>query len=249
MKNLLTYLSVLLIAVSLYSCSTSKDRFLNRAYHRTAAHYNGYFNGVESLKEALLKLEKNHNEDYSSLLPTTVLGDAKQAQKIFPQLNRVIDKAANVVEFHSMDFRGVEKNKWIDDSYFLMGKALFYKQEYGKAIEMLSYISREYDGYISDIAVLWSTRAQIEMGNFTTAKKQLLFLESDARLKKKDQVLLAEVNANYHLKKQNWDTAIEYLNTALKYTKDKAQKARFTYIIAQLYQKLEDYDTAYEYFR
>ena len=157
------------------SCSTQKDRFLNRSYHRTAARYNGYFNGVESLKEALIKLEKNHQEDYNALLPTTILGDAKQAQKIYPQLNRVIDKAALVVEFHSMEIKGEERNKWIDDSYFLMGKALFYKQEYGKAIEMLGYVSREYDGYISDMAVLWSTRAQIEMGNFTTAENQLLY--------------------------------------------------------------------------
>ena len=248
LKNLLTFLSLFFITVLFNSCSTQKDRFLNRSYHRTAAHYNGYFNGVESLKEALVKLEKNHHEDYNSLLPTTILGDSKQAQKIFPQLNRVIDKAALVVEYHSMEIKGEEKNKWIDDSYLLMGKALFYKQEYGKAIEMLGYVSREYDGYVSDIAVLWSTRAQIEMGNFTTAENQLLYLESDARLKKSDRVLLAEVNANYHLKKQNWDSVIEYINTALKYSKDKAQKARFTYILAQLYQKLEDYDTAYEYF-
>ena len=248
MKNLFTYISVLLIAVSLYSCSTSKDRFLNRAFHRTAAHYNGYFNGVESLKEGVAKLEKNHQEDYSALLPTTILGDSKQAQKIFPQLNRVIDKAALVVEYHSMEIKGIEKNKWIDDSYFLMGKALFYKQEYGKAIEMLSYVSREYDGYVSDMAVLWSTRAHIEMGNFTTAENQLLYLESDARLKKPDRVLLAEVNANYQLKKGNLDEVIEYLETALKYNKDKVKKARFTYIIAQLYQQLEDYETAYEYF-
>ncbi len=248
LKNLLTYTVVVILTVLLYSCSTHKDRFLNRSYHRTAARYNGYFNGVESLKEGVAKLEKNYQEDYSALLPTTILGDAKQAQKIFPQLNRVIDKAALVVEYHAMEIRGVEKNKWIDDCYFLMGKALFYKQEYGKAIEMLGYVSREYDGYISDMAILWSTRAQLEMGNFTTAEKQLMYLESDARLKKKDRVLLAEVNAVYHLKKQNWDQVIAYINTALKYTKDKAQKARFTFILAQLYQQLEDYETAYEYF-
>ena len=186
LKKVHTYLAFVFLLVLLYSCSTQKDRFINRSYHKTAAHYNGYFNAVESLREGLEKLEKNHQEDYNSLLPTSILGDGKQAQKIFPQLNRVIDKAAMVVEFHSMEIKGDEKNKWIDDSYFLMGKALFYKQEFGKAIEMLGFVSREYEGYISDLAMLWSTRAQIEMGNFTTAKKQLLYLESDARLKNPD---------------------------------------------------------------
>ena len=245
MKKVHTYLAFIFLSVLLYSCSTQKDRFINRSFHKTAARYNGYFNGVESLKEGLAKLEKNYQEDYNSLLPTSILGDAKQAQKIFPQLNRVIDKAALVVEYHSMDIKGVEKNKWIDDSYFLMGKALFYKHEYGKSIEMLGFVTREYEGYISDLALLWSTRAQIEMGNFTTAKKQLLYLESDARLKNSDKALLAEVNANYHIKKENWDEVISYIQTTLKYTKDKQRKARLTFILAQLHQKLEDYETAY----
>jgi len=243
-----TYLLIAILSLVAFSCSTQKDKFLNRTYHRTTAKFNGYFNGKESLKEAVIKLEKNHQEDYNSLLPTTILGDQKQAQKIFPQLNRTIDKAALVVEYHSMEMKGVEKNKWIDDSYFLMGKALFYKQEYGKAIEMFGYIGREYEGYITDMAILWSTRAYIEMENFASAEKQLLYLESDARLKREDKALLAEVNANYHIKKENWDDVIDYLSTAIKYSQDKSKKTRLTFIIAQLYQTLEDYETAYDYF-
>ena len=248
MKIRHTYLLITILSLVLFSCSTQKDRFLNRTYHRTTAKYNGYFNGKESLKEAIIKLERNYKEDYNSLLPTTILGDQKQAQKIFPQLNRTIDKAALVVEYHSMEIKNVERNKWVDDSYFLMGKALFYKQEYGKAIEMFGYISREYEGYISDMAILWSTRAYIEMENFTSAEKQLLYLESDARLKREDKALLAEVTANYHIKKENWDDVIDYLNTAIKYSKDKRKKTRFTFIIAQLYQIQEDYEIAYEFF-
>ena len=248
LKTRYTYLLIAILSLVAFSCSTQKDKLLNRTYHRTTAKFNGYFNGKESLKEAVIKLEKNHQEDYNTLLPTTILGDQKQAQKIFPQLNRTIDKAALVVEYHSMEIKGVEKNKWIDDSYFLMGKALFYKQEYGKAIEMFGYISREYEGYITDMAILWSTRAYIEMENFASAEKQLLYLESDARLKREDKALLAEVNANYHIKKENWEDVIAYLSTAIKYSQDKSKKTRLTFIIAQLYQIQEDYETAYDYF-
>lgn len=248
LKNKITYSLLGIFSILLFSCSPQKDKFLNRTYHKTTAKFNGYFNAKESLKEGVSKLERTHQEDYNTLLPTTILGDEKQAQKIFPQLNRTIDKAALVVEYHSMDIKGQEKNKWIDDSYFLMGKALFYKQEYGKAIEMFGFINREYEGYITDQALLWSTRAYIEMENFASAEKQLLYLESDARLKRQDKVLLAEINANYHLKKQNWEEVIDYLHTALKYSKDKKKKTRFTFIIAQLYQHIEDYETAYDYF-
>ena len=232
----------------IYSCSTQKDKFLNRSYHRTTAKFNGYFNSKESLKEGLEKLEKSYQEDYTSLLPLSILGDQKDAQKIFPQLNRSIDKAALVIDYHSMEVKGKEKNKWIDDSYLIMGKALFYKQEYGRAIEVFSYINREYVGAIQDQAMLWSTRTQIQMDNFSTAEKQLMYLESEAKLKREDLALLAEMNAVYQIKKERWENALPHLEELIKLSKKKNKKARTHFIIAQIYLKLEDYKTAYDYF-
>ena len=83
-----------------------------------------------------------------------------------------------------MEIKGEEKNKWIDDSYFLIGKALFYKQEYSEAIEMFAFINREYEGYIADLSILWSARAQIQLENFTTAEEQMLYLDREVKLKR-----------------------------------------------------------------
>ncbi|MDG1849878.1 MAG: tetratricopeptide repeat protein [Flavobacteriales bacterium] len=248
MKTHSTYLFLLLFCLVVSSCSTQKDRFLNRAFHRTTSKYNGYFNAKESFKGAVTKLEKSHQEDYNNILPTTILGDQKQAQKIYPALNRTIDKAALVVEYHSMEVKGKEKNKWIDDCYLLMGKALFYKQEYGKAIEMFGYVNREYSGEVADLAVLWSTRAHIEMGNFTTANKQLLYLESDAKLSKDDLALFEEIKANYHLKKENWPEVISQLKKAIKLTSKKSKRTRLIFIIGQIHQKLGEYESAFKAF-
>ena len=236
------------LSVVLYSCSTQKDKFLNRNYHKATSKFNGYFNGKESLKEALAKLEKSYQEDYNNLLPTTILGDQKQAQKIYPQLNRTIDKADLIIKRHSMEIKGDEKNKWIDDSYFLIGKALFYKQEYTEALEIFAYINREYEGYITDLSVLWSARAQIELENFTTAEQQLLYLDRDVKLKKSDYALFLEINANYHIKQKNWREVITYLSKAIKYSRDKKKRVRLTYIIGQIYHQLEDYKSAYNTF-
>ena len=232
----------------LYSCSTQKDKFLNRNYHKATSKFNGYFNGKESLKEAIAKLEKSYQEDYNNLLPTTIIGDQKQAQKIYPQLNRTIDKAGLIIERHSMEIKGDEKNKWIDDSYFLIGKALFYKQEYTEALEMFAYINREYEGYITDLSILWSARTQIELGNFTTAEQQMLYLDREVKLKKSDYALFLEINANYHIKQKNWREVITYLSKTIKYSRDKKKRVRLTYIIGQIYHQLEDYKSAYNAF-
>ena len=248
LKSCINYFIIAILSVVFYSCSTQKDKFLNRNYHKATSKFNGYFNGKESLKEALAKLEKSYQEDYNNLLPTTILGDQKQAQKIYPQLNRTIDKADLIIERHSMEIKGEEKNKWIDDSYFLIGKALFYKQEYTEALEMFAYINREYEGYITDLSILWSARAQIELENFTTAEQQLLYLDREVKLKKSDYALFLEINANYHIKQKNWREVITYLSKAIKYSRDKNKRVRLTYIIGQIYHQLEDYKSAYNTF-
>jgi len=248
LKTHSTYVFLLLFCLVLGSCSTQKDRFLNRAFHRTTSKYNGYFNAKESFKGALTKLEKSHQEDYNTILPTSILGSQKQAQKIYPALNRVIDKAALVVEYHSMEVKGKEKNKWIDDCYLLMGKALFYKQEYGKAIELFSYINREYKGEIADLATLWSTRTHIEMGNFTTANKQLLYLESEAKLGKENLALFEEIKANYYLKKKDWPEVLSQLKKTIQLSSKKSKRARLTYIVGQIHQELGEFEAAFEAF-
>ena len=248
LKFCINYFIIVILSVVLYSCSTQKDKFLNRSYHKTTSKFNGYFNGKESLKEAISKLEKTYQEDYNNLLPTTILGDQKQAQKIYPQLNRTIEKAGLVIDRHSMEIKGKEKNKWVDDSYFLIGKALFYKQEYSEAIEMFAFINREYEGYITDLSVLWSARAQIQLENFITAEQQMLYLDREVKLKKADYALFLEINANYHIKQKNWEKVITYLSKAIKYSGDKKKKVRLTYIIGQIYHQLEDYKSAYNAF-
>ena len=248
LKSYFNYFVIAIFSVVLYSCSTQKDKFLNRSYHKATSKFNGYFNGKVSLKEAITKLERTYQEDFNNLLPTTILGDQKQAQKIYPQLNRTIEKASLVIERHSMEIKRKEKNKWIDDSYFLIGKALFYKQEYSKALEMFAFISREYDGYITDVSALWSARIQVELGNFTTAEQQMLYLGREVNFKKRDYALFLEINANYHIKQKNWKRAVTYLSKAIKYSGDKNKRVRLTYIIGQIHHRLEDYKSAYNAF-
>ena len=125
---------------------------------------------------------------------------------------------------------------------------MFYKQEYSEALEMFAFINREYEGYITDLSILWSARAQIELENFTTAEQQMLYLDREVKLKKPDYALFLEINANYHIKQKNWEKVITYLSKAIKYSGDKKKKVRLTYIIGQIYHQLEDYIFAYDAF-
>ena len=125
-KALIIFVSSLVII----SCSTKKKNFISRGYHKTTAKYNGYFNGKESLKAGIKKLEENHKDDFSQIIPVFKTGDLAKNQTIHPYMNKAIEKGSIVIQRHSIKIKGREYCKWIDDKYLMVGKAYFYKGDF-----------------------------------------------------------------------------------------------------------------------
>jgi hypothetical protein len=62
-------LSFIIIIISISACTTKKNTSITRAYHNLTARFNVYFNGIESLKDCLRKIDKNYKDDYVTILP------------------------------------------------------------------------------------------------------------------------------------------------------------------------------------
>ena len=52
-------------------------------------------------------------------------------------------KATLAIKQHSMEIKGEEKNKLIDDAYLIIGRAKFFKQDYVSAISTFNYLMRK----------------------------------------------------------------------------------------------------------
>lgn len=85
-------------------------------------------------------------------------------------------------------------------------------------------------------AMLWLARTQIERDKFDEAQVWLQRLEKDPKLMKQIKGDLAAINAYYFLKKKDYNAAIEPLNKAIELAKERSQKVRYAYILAQIYQ-------------
>ena len=144
-KTLVKVYFLLLTFFFIGSCKTTKNKFLNKAYHKTTTRYNWYFNAKESYKSALNRLETQHKDDFNELLSIYPLGTDKDAQSISPQMDKALKKCAQAISKHSMLIKGKEYNRWIDDCYLLIGKAYFYKKEHIKAIEAFRLVSRQFE--------------------------------------------------------------------------------------------------------
>jgi len=287
-NHILYYLKVTCIVFLICSglqCSTKKDAVINRAYHNMTGHYNAYFNGNESFKKGVAKLETSDKNDYTTILPIFKYGTESSSKTIYPEMDNAILKASKVIKRHEIKpekssskkkkrKRKKRKRKkkrkkgkkgrkkkgkkddtvhknWIDDSYFLMGRAHFYKRDYAKALETFEYVSRKYKKYpIKFPAMTWIAKTHIEQKHFSLAQTMIDLSEDEknkAALEKqprKVHALIAATKADFFMKQQAYGQAIKPLIEAIALTKKRKVKVRYTYILAQLYQVQNDYKKA-----
>lgn len=244
-KNVSFQILFLIIAIQLltFSCSTEKNAFANKAYHYTTARFNGYFHGKEALKEGKKALYKSHVDNYEEVLEIFRYGDKSQADGQAGNFNRAIAKASKMIGRHSMKFKvkreKVEVNKMIDDCYFLLGQAQFFKMQYDSAAITYKYIINHFkEGSLYYPTYLELIKTYVYQENFVDAETKFKFLEDDKDFPKKLKDELQVLRALYYIKTDDYAQAIKNLVAAIPETKGNKNRVRLNYILAQLYQKL-----------
>lgn len=239
--------SLLVLAVG---CSQEKDAFLNRTYHRLTARDNGWFNANEKLKEVVAGIEDTHQDNYDEVLPLFVYGTDEKAKAVTPDLEKCIDKCSLVIERHTMNIEGKERNTWIDDAWFVLAKSQFYKRNYYEAERGFTYVSRRYKGENKQMdAYVWLARTAIQLEQFGKAQSALDEVKNQKKLPKKfDHGELSAVQAELDLKRGKVDDAILHLESAIPNAQSKKERVRWAFILAQLYQVKGQEDKAIQQF-
>lgn len=239
-----------LVVLSLFlsACSTKKNTWTRRAFHNLTAHYNGWWNGNESLKEGHRELEKTVEDNYNKILPVFNYGDESIGQSLSSYSDRAIEKGSLVAQRHTMFFKDREYVKWVPESYFLIGKGYFYKHEYQSARMSFDFIIKKY--YYDDIqyeAMLWLAKTYIELENFEKAETFLDLLNSNIgreKMNKEIPQIIHAVYADLYIKQGNPENAIPYLKDAIFDVRNNKLNTRMKFILAQIYQEQGDHDQA-----
>ena len=238
----------LLLIMLLSSCSTKKNRWVNRQYHNTTAKYNGYFNGKESIKKGLNKINENSEEDYSQIITVFKEKDLSASKSAHSYMDKAIRKGSVVIQRHSMKIKGKEYCKWIDDNYLMIGKAYFYKGEFDEALKTFLFIVDEFKKTeIAYEAKIFALRTYSEKNDFLACEGVISELNKKRTLNKKTKLLKHSSIADCYLKQQNYSLATDELKECIKLS-NKKQASRFKYILAQVYQKVGNQKNAYELF-
>ncbi|MBN2664410.1 MAG: tetratricopeptide repeat protein, partial [Bacteroidales bacterium] len=129
-------------------------------------------------------------------------------------------------------------------------KANFYNREYDKALRSFRQIINQYKTENSRFeAQLWIAKVYIEQAKYQDALNYLTELENDVRHPKKLDQQINLTFADYYIRQKKYDQGIDRLKIGIDLTKNKNERARLYYILAQLENLRGDNNAASEYFK
>lgn len=249
------YISIFGFILFLIACSTKKDTFVSRNMNALATKDNILYNGGLALDNGISDLKLQYKDNYWEVLPIERMQVSKEeiiAEKMQPNPNFEIaeTKATKAIQKHSMNIDGVEKNPQMDEAHLLLGKSRYYDQRFIPALEAFNYVLYKYPNSDKIYEVkIWREKTNIRLDNDALAVNNLTKLLKE--IKFKDQIFsdanasLAQAYLNLELK----DSAIAKIKLAKDFTKKSEERARYNFILGQLYQEMGKKDSAETYYR
>ena len=252
--KIFNYTLSLVFLLVLVACSTKRDNFLSRNSHALSTKYNILYNGQIGLDKGMLAIKADAKDNFWKRLPV----ESMQINDDFPaeakpkntDFELAETKATKAIQKHSMNIAGRERNSQIDEAYLLLGKSRYYDQRFVPALDAFNYILYKYPNS-SNIyqAKIWREKTNMRLGNDAQVVKNISRLLSYKTLKNQD---IADANAllsESFLNLEEKDSAVAKLKIAEKFTKVNAERARYRFILGQLYEELGKKDSAVESFQ
>jgi len=233
----------------LVACSTKKDTFLARNSHALSTRDNILYNGQIGLDKGIESIKSDSKDNFWKRLPIERMqikeDNATDEKTKNTNFELAEAKATKAIQKHSMNIGGQEKNYQIDEAYLLLGKARYYDQRFIPALDAFNYILYKYPTS-SNIyqAKIWKEKTNMRLGNDAQVIKNISNLLNEKKLKNQ---VVADANALLaasFLNLEEKDSAVTRLKTAESFTKVNPERARYRFILGQMYQELGKRDSA-----
>lgn len=247
-------------------------------FQNLTTHYNYYFNATIRINEVIDRAKMAFKDDYTTLLPfynytlDATAGDSTQLDSVIYKaqtgivthdlrndwidnlymlwgaawfFEKKFDSAALMFQFINYAFAEKEP----DGYYKYIGSRL-------DGNNALSISTEEKKGFPGNMvtppsrntAFIWQARTLIEVGNLAEAGSLIATLQNDPFFPKRLHDDLEEVLAYWYYKQKVWDSAAVHLSNALGNAKTKQERARWEYLIAQMYERSEKPESAKKFY-
>ncbi|WP_238141012.1 tetratricopeptide repeat protein [Psychroflexus sp. S27] len=224
---------------------------MNRNFHAMGTYYNILYNGNIALKEGQEELHDSYQEDYWKILPIErmqVLPDQERLNDENRNENfiRAEEKATKSIQKHSMYVGGKEYNPQMDEAFLLLGKSRYFDQRFIPAKDAFSFILNHYpkSSTVNEVKI-WNEKANMRLGYYQEAVENLENLVNTKEMDDEVRVLALTSLAEVYLEIDEISQTIPTIDEAIGLTKDNALKGRLYFIKGQVYQELNQKDSAH----
>ena len=261
----------------------SNEKLLNRKwsihrkiYQNTVTRYNYYYNAKRKYDEALIKIARNNQEDFTKPIALVPYNLAKDGGTISADMDTVIKKCSFSTQIHD------PRSKWFDDLFFLMGKASFAKNDYESAIATFQYVANEYKDKkqtkeknnniknetisiatkehrkgikklshhpVRNQALIWLAKSYMKAEQYGNAASLLNILDKDPNFPTQYKADMYLAKAELELSQNENNDAIASLEKASEQKIPNKQKTRIEFLLGQLYAENEDFAKSSEHFK
>ncbi|MBA4299515.1 type IX secretion system periplasmic lipoprotein PorW/SprE [Algoriphagus alkaliphilus] len=231
------------IVIFIGACSSERNTFTNRAFHNLTSHFNAYYLADVKIRDVEKQVFLNYKEDFTQVLPVFIPIDSATIQQNKEKLDSARELSSKAIDWHRIA-------KWVDDSYYLLGKIDYLQAQQDDALNAFKYVnSNSKDKALRHKALisllhLYIDRREYEQANFT-----IDYLSKETGISEENRFQLFKTLAYYYESRTDANGVIGALDRAVGYAPDKKEKSRINFILAQRYQR-EGLDAlAYDYYR
>lgn len=254
---------VFITLIVMVSCSTRKDKWLNRTYNSVTTKYNILYNGNLAFQEGLNEINQKHKDNFwkqlqlepitfeevktsiSAFSGNPTFGQGKTEEKQLTTFDKAEEKAVKAIQTHSMNIGNRERNPQIDDAYLLLGKSRYYTQRFIPAIEAFNYVivNYPYADLINETRI-WRAKTNIRLDNDKFAIETLKIVLKEKELEERVKEDAHTALAIAYVKTDSIQNAIQQLTLATQTHKNVAQTARNMFVLGQIYASTSKKDSA-----
>ena len=225
------------------ACSSERNTFTNRAFHNLTAHFNAFYLADVKIKEVENQVKANYKEDFTQVLPVFIPIDSATIQQNKEKLDSARELSSKAIDWHRI-------SKWVDDSYFLLGKIDYLQAHQDDSQNAFKYVnSTSKDKDLRHQALISLLRLYVDRGEYENANFTIDYLSKETEISDPNRYDLFRTLAYYYESRADQNGVIGALDRAVSFAQDKNEESRIYFFLAQRYQR-EGLDAlAYDYYR
>ena len=192
------------------------------------AHYNILFNAKELLRQKQEAYALSFIDDYNEVLRVYQDTTAKTATAD-KDLDAATAKANTIISIK-------EQSHYIGDAYLVLGKVNYLNANYYNSVEFFSYVIRSFPKRhdLQQEALVWKARSLIYLNQLPAAKLVIDSAVKTINPKKRPPADIFATRLQYDIDVQDYADGEEMAAKAVHYCRNKMQRLRWTFILAQL---------------